>query len=147
MIHYILENNIQKLIDIIENGANIHYLKDYPLVLACSKGLLSIIVPIISLYKPDINAQNGSPLRMACIYGHIEVVIFLLENGADINADDGGALIWSAYKNRNEIAKYLISKGADINIRGGLLKKIYEEKCNMEMIQFLFEFVNKKCII
>jgi len=106
MIHYILENNASKLINVVENGANIHYQKEYPLILACSKGFLSIVNLMINIYAPDINAQEGLPLRIACIYGHIDIVICLLENGADINAGEGGALIWSAYKNNVEMVKY-----------------------------------------
>jgi len=139
MIHCILENNIQKLIRIVENGANIHFQNDYPFILACSKGLISIVVLIINLFHPDINTQNGLPLRMACVYGHIDIVICLLENGADINADDGAALVWSAYKNWDNITKYLIEKGADKNVRNGILMRIYGERGNFEMVSYLME--------
>jgi len=139
MIHYILENNIQKLVNIVENGANIHYLNDYPFILACSKGYASIVSLIINCYNPNINAQNGLPLRIACIYGHMDIVICLIENGVDINIDDSGALIWCAYKGQNEIAKYLISKGADISARNNLLMKIYSGKKNIEILDFLWK--------
>lgn len=139
LLHYILDNNISKIIDIVENGANIHYQKDYPFILACSKGFLPMVSLIINLYSPDINTLEGMPLKIACVYNHINVVIFLLENGADINAGDGCALIWCAYKNNNTIAKYLISKGANIHVRDDLIFRIYRERKNIEMLDFLWE--------
>jgi len=136
MINYILQNEPAKLISSIENGADIHYKDDYPFILACSKVFVNIVTLLINLYNPNINAQNGFPLRMACIHGHMNIVICLVENGADINIDDGAALIWCAYKNKDDIAKYLIDKGANVYVRNSLLLNIYSNKGKHEMVNY-----------
>ena len=72
----------------------------------------------------NINAVSGAgrtPLMSATAYGHINIVGFLLDNGADINIKDTHngwtALMFSTgLKNEEfEIAKLLIENGADVN--------------------------------
>ena len=43
--------------------------------------------------------------------GHLEVVKYLVENGADIHANNDHALRWSARFGHLEVVKYLIEKG------------------------------------
>jgi len=53
-------------------------------------------------------------------YGHIEIVNFLVENGADINSQDYEygytSLIIASKCGHIEIVKHLIEKGVDINV-------------------------------
>lgn len=70
----------------------------------------------------DINAQSnqGTPLSLASLIGHIEIVKFLIEKSADINMriEKGGQTpLMAAIVGRDEIAKLLIEKGADVNIK------------------------------
>jgi len=85
MLFSIFENNIVNLIDSLNNGADIHYKNEYPLILACSKGYLNIVIYIVNFCSPDLDAQNGSALRNACVYGYFGVVKFLIESGCNIN--------------------------------------------------------------
>ena len=48
----------------------------------------------------------------------MEVVKYLVDNGADIHANDDCALRWAAEHGRLEVVKYLIDNGADIHARG-----------------------------
>lgn len=70
----------------------------------------------------DVNKadmSDNSPLKVACIEGHLEMAKLLISKGADINMQDSWngntPLIWACSKNHLELAKYLISKGADVN--------------------------------
>ena len=72
----------------------------------------------------DINAKGGSlkssALLSATLYDQVEMVEFLIQNGADVNAkgDDGGtALHAAAFLGQYQAAKLLIQNGADVNAR------------------------------
>jgi len=145
MIFYILENNLKKFLESISpqvpvaNGADVHYKNEYPLILAASKGYTSFVSVIINVFNPNINAQNGMALKNACVFGHLDTVMCLIDNGADVNIDDCSALIWSLYKTHFDIAKYLIQKGAKVNVKDELPLKICIEKGNLEMVKYLVE--------
>jgi len=56
----------------------------------------------------EIN-YNWNYLCWAAERGHLEVVKYLIENGANIHAADDYALRWAAYNGHLEIVKYLQS--------------------------------------
>ncbi|MCZ2808354.1 MAG: ankyrin repeat domain-containing protein [Candidatus Bathyarchaeota archaeon] len=64
------------------------------------------------------NDKEGfTPLRMATINGHAEVVRVLLAHGANVNArDEKGAtpLFWAANRGNAEVMELLLDKGAEI---------------------------------
>lgn len=86
--------------------------------------------------KIDFNYQDGTPLRQACHYGHLEVVKFLLNDCALINdciydAIDQ-ALINACFQNHIEVVKYLLTSPD--------LKKhadIYAEECKAFVTTYL----------
>jgi len=70
----------------------------------------------------DINTQSsqGTPVSLASLNGHTEIVKFLIQKGADINMriEKGGQTpLMAAIVGRKEIAKLLIENGADINVK------------------------------
>ena len=72
----------------------------------------------------DINAKGGSlkstVLLSAALYDQVEMVEFLIQNGADVNAksEDGTtALHAAAFLGQYKVAKLLIQNGADVNAR------------------------------
>lgn len=69
--------------------------------------------------KRDIAGQT--PLMYAAEGGSLEVVKYLVDQGADVNAMSGNkgrgtALIYATAANRVEIVKYLLEKGANVNL-------------------------------
>jgi ankyrin repeat protein len=68
------------------------------------------------------NAEGGwSALHLASHYGRLEVVVFLLENGADIDAKAqnsiGNTPLMSAVAGgRIEIVRFLLDEGADLTL-------------------------------
>jgi len=63
----------------------------------------------------NIHAVDDCALRWAAESGHLEVVKYLVENGANIHAKDNWALCWAARNGHLKIVKYLVENGADIH--------------------------------
>jgi ankyrin repeat protein len=70
------------------------------------------------------DAAGQTALMYAADTGQMEVVKYLVTNGADVNAQSKGfgrgtALIYAAASNRLEIMEYLIERGANVNAMTG----------------------------
>ncbi|VWU51887.1 acyl-CoA-binding protein, putative [Hepatocystis sp. ex Piliocolobus tephrosceles] len=70
--------------------------------------------------NPDIinskNSEGLTPLHYACDRGYLNIVKFLIKNGADVNVEDSygdSALHIAAYSDKTDIINYLKSVGAD----------------------------------
>jgi len=72
----------------------------------------------------DINAKDAAeqtPLMYASEAGRLDVVKYLVENGADVNVKSfhkrtrGTALIYASSNNRIDVMAYLLDHGANIN--------------------------------
>ena len=71
----------------------------------------------------DLNRNISSPLEIACIYGHIEIVRLLLDRGARVNVHRNcltSPLIQASSTGHSEIAKLLLARGADINMANAI---------------------------
>ena len=103
----------------------------------------------------NINAVSGAgrtPLMSATAYGHINIVRFLLENGADINTKDTHngwtALMFSTgFENEEfEIAQMLIENGADVNEistkHGATALMMACQNCHSKIARLLIETPN-----
>ena len=64
----------------------------------------------------DIHAGDDYILRYSAYIGHFEVVKFLVENGANISARNDCALINAATYGHFEIVEFLMEKDKDIHI-------------------------------
>jgi len=62
----------------------------------------------------DINASNGCPLHFAVYNDKRDMVLFLLENGADIHSGHEAALTGSAGNGNLAMVKLLVEHGADV---------------------------------
>lgn len=117
IIRAVINNDSVKLIDLIKDGNNINFISD-------EKGsplLLAVlkghyeIVDILLKNKVDIHIDNESALYGAIIKGHTNIVEKLIKHGADIHIYNDSALHAAAFHNRLEIVDLLIKNGADIH--------------------------------
>lgn len=98
--------------------------------------------------EPDSTDQHGhTPLALAVIYGHEEVVSRLLDAGADVGASDDAeitVLMTAAEFSRPEIVRMLIDAGADVNSvaidgRTALLSAIWSADSGADVVRVLIE--------
>ena len=117
IIEAVISNDSAKLIDLIKDGININFISD-------EKGsplLLAVlkghyeIVDILLKNKVDIHIDNESALYGAIIKGYTSIVEKLINHGADIHIYNDSALHAAAFHNRLEIVDLLIKNGADIH--------------------------------
>ena len=104
-----------------ENGANVFaedVNRDSPIEIAVKDSLeifqyLHEIAGVTILYQ--------TPLYLAAKYGQLEIVQYLVKNGAEVNARQNGqndrytALHAAASNNHLDVVKHLVENGADIN--------------------------------
>ena len=84
----------------------------------------------------DIHAQNDESLRLSAKNGHLGVVKYLVENGADVHADDDCALYLSACNGHLEVVRLLLENGAK--------QSVLFEKCDKPRIMKEF-FETENC--
>ena len=109
---------------------------------ACSKGDLGGVKRIIEA----IDIYGRTPLNISCYNGHIEVVKFLLEEGADIESKDRCSNSplnkASCYEGDLETVKFLVEKGSDIESRDIYERTPLNNACVnrlLEVVKFLVE--------
>ena len=65
----------------------------------------------------------------ATYYGRLDIIEFLVANGADIHAQEDKALIDAVFGGYLDIIKFLLANGADIHAQNDkLIKCLGEEK-------------------
>ena len=64
----------------------------------------------------DLHAQNDWAFQWAARNGRLEVVEYLVKHGANLHVDDDYALRWAAENGHLEMVKYLLEQGADSNL-------------------------------
>ena len=73
----------------------------------------------VDLDPPTQPNMVNKALAYASIYGNLEIVKYILDQGVDIDgkiAYGGTALLRAMEVNNNEIAEFLITSGADVNL-------------------------------
>lgn len=78
------------------------------------------VLEFLNKYKNSVDAMSdgATALRFAAIYGHIDMIILLLKNGASIDKKDANGmtpLMCAALNNYTDVVALLLEKGAAIN--------------------------------
>jgi ankyrin repeat protein len=109
---------IMKLLKL--HGADIHYDDKKYIEQAAMHNHIDIVKYLINTEGDSPFAAKELGLKIASEYGHLDIVNFLVENGALIDHYDefderDSALAYAANKGHLDIIKYLLEKGADIH--------------------------------
>ena len=104
---------------------------------ASLRGRLDQVIIAIN-YGAGINAYTyGYSLRAASSNGHLEVVKYLVEQGADIHANDDLSLISASNNGHLELVKYLVEQGADIHAHNDLSLRWARQRGHTEVADYL----------
>ena len=120
-------------------------LKDHLKKLSCNQSENVDVKDVTELMK-GTNEEVPSPLHIASINGHIEIVEFLFKIGVDVNLPDHPngftPLHYAAIHGKDEIVEFLLKNEADPNlqnIRGDTPLHFASEKDNVEIVIKLLE--------
>jgi ankyrin repeat protein len=89
---------------------------------ACEKGNILQIEELLKTNKLHIDIQNGDNctlLMMACLYGHIELIRFLINKGSNLESKDRvghTAIMYVFIHNNIDIIKLFIEKGSNLDV-------------------------------
>jgi ankyrin repeat protein len=84
----------------------------------------------------DVNARNldgNTPLHLACLWGHMDIVRLLIETGAELNTRDDSdctPLHLTCFRGLTEIARFLIEHGADVNASNDYGRTLLHRACS-----------------
>jgi len=79
---------------------------------ACKKGNVVKVAKYIAC-RDNISEEVNVAVRLASLYGNLEVVKCLVANGADVRSMDDCCVSWAAKRGHLDVVKYLVSQGAD----------------------------------
>jgi len=88
-------------------------------------------------YLISNGVDDDCAVRWASENGHLEVVQFLISNGADIHACNDYAIRWASINGHLEVVQFLISKGADIHADNDFAVRHASKNGHLEVVQFL----------
>lgn len=114
--------NYDVCVYLIDNGALVHLPSEagHTALFAAVRNNHLDICEMLVKRGANINfvSKSGTVLHTACFYGRVEIVRFLLDNGADCtltNANSTTPLLHAALNGNAEICRLLLSHGADPN--------------------------------
>jgi ankyrin repeat protein len=111
------EGNLEKVKELVCQGADIHRIDDEPLRKASSRGHLEVVRYLLE-HGADPHAKGNESLQEACEGGYLEIMKLLVEYGADPHANNEYVLWWASWNGYFEIVKFLVEEGkADIHCR------------------------------
>lgn len=97
-----------------------------PFLVACVIGVLDVVVKHRTEDQAMLNARNSwshSGLHLACIFGHLDVALTLLEKGASADTRDIGGrtpLHFAVNAEREAFVRMLLEAGADVESKDDL---------------------------
>ena len=123
--------NIEAVKLCLDNGSKINEIcvidNSTPVHIACAQGSLDILKVMFEkqtelvrkvLHMKDTN--HMTPLHKACMFDHVDIVDYLIQNGANINAEDKdkrSPLLLAASRNCVQVVCYLLEKDANFMLR------------------------------
>ncbi|GAV07188.1 hypothetical protein RvY_17059 [Ramazzottius varieornatus] len=115
---------------------------------AAAAGFFEVVKYLVLDCSANVNgvtSTNSTPLRAACYDGRMQIVRFLVENGADLeiaNRHGHTSLMIACYRGHIQIVKYLLERGASVNrksIKGNTALHDCAESGHVDIMQLLIQ--------
>lgn len=113
------------------------------------EGNLDEIKRLIGKEDIDVNFQDElgrTALMWASWEGHLNVVKYLISQGAGVNIqDDVGwmALMFASRNGHFKVVEYLVNQGANVNLQNKFGETAYDRASKEEVIKFLEDNMGK----
>ncbi|CAG0896138.1 unnamed protein product [Cyprideis torosa] len=104
---------------LIKHGADVNILStsgNTPLIVACTNGHADILLEHGAHINTHSKEFKESALTLACYKGHLQMVKFLLENGANLSEEMHTGLMEASMDGHVEVVKVLLDHGAEVNM-------------------------------
>jgi len=108
----VASNQLEMVGLFIENGANVSYLDNHAVKIACCNGFYPMLEYLLDK-GANITVANNYCVQVAAGNGFTNIIELLIKHGADICANNNHALWWAHINGHNETVKYLIDRGAN----------------------------------
>lgn len=105
------------------------------LIRASQNGNLEEVKCYIS-HEGNIHKLNTA-LQWSAEYGHLNIVMYLVDQNADIHAEDEGALRLAASNGHLDVLKYLIGQGADVRARHDQTLQLAAMYGHLDVVEYL----------
>lgn len=114
LIEVCQSGKLEDLIELVNNGVDIHVDNDRALFKATRYGHIDIIE---YLFKNgvDLSTNRNRALKIAIVHDHFHIVKWLHSNTVDIHKYNNIALKFAVCHGNFHIVKYLLQNGAEIN--------------------------------
>lgn len=122
---------------IINYGFKCNFSNPDPIYYACSNNHFEVVKYLVKIgFKPKY--YDGSFIA-ACCYGYLDIVKFLVENGAEISCRDDEPLREAVDNKKLNVVKYLIKKGANVNAKNGEALSKASRRKSVSIVKYLVE--------
>ena len=91
------------------------------------------------LVEQGANIHASDALCGSSYNGHFDIVKYLVEQGANIHASDDGALRWASESGCLDIVKYLVEQGANIHAGYDYALRFASENGHLDIVKYLVE--------
>jgi len=85
----------------------------------------------------DVAAKNNYALLQASDNGHLKVVKYLVEHGADVTVNDNLALQRASINGHLGVVKYLVSQGADVTADDNIAVQWASKNGHLGVVKYL----------
>ena len=96
----------------------------------------NIPYPIIPLSTPGVRLEDWA-VQYASDNEHLEVVKYLVSQGADVRVDDDYPIRMPSFDGHLEVVKYLASQGADIRTNDNDTVRSASRNGHLEVVKYL----------
>lgn len=138
LIKAVANNNYNLVIDLIEDGCDMHAKNDLAFRMACQNGNIELVKLFVE-YGIDVCRTDNLAIREACDKGHMNVVKYLMESDRvnDINLLNNNLMCYATSNGHLELAKYLVEKGVNIHTSKSCPLRVASENGHLELVKYL----------